>query len=115
MATWTARLDTDFKQTLTLKDSSDAVFDPTGHTLTSQVRRWKNGEWQAGQNLADATVTVTSAVAGEVDFELTDTQVNTIGVGKHKLDIMLKRNSDDYIFRTVSVDLEVLGRVTAPA
>lgn len=119
MATWTARLDTDFKQTITLKDSSGTVFDPTAHTLTCEVRRWKNGAWQEGAQLAaiseSSGITITDAGAGEVDIEFTDTQINAIGVGKHKLDIMLQRDSDSYKFRTVTVDLEVLGRVTAPA
>jgi hypothetical protein len=109
---WTAKLDTDFKEPLTLKDSAGTVFDLTGHTASAEVRS-KAGT--TGKLEATATVTVETppGVDGVVDIELTDTQVNTLGLGRHFVDVKIVRTSDSYIFRSEDiVTLTVEERIT---
>jgi hypothetical protein len=114
MATsWTAKLDTDFKEPLTLKDSAGVVFDLTGHTLSAEVRSQDGTD---GKLEATATVTpVTPPGAdGLVDVELTDTQVNTLGLGRHFVDVKVVRTSDSYKFRSEDIaTLTVEERITA--
>ena len=108
MPTWTAYLDTDFEEPLTLEDSAEAVFDLTGYTVTAEVR-----EFPGGALLATATITVVSAVAGTVNFGLTDTQVNAIGIGNRGVDLKVVRDSDSFIYRSEFVKLQIEKRVTA--
>jgi len=115
MATaWTAKLDTDFKEPLTLKDSAGVVFDLTGHDEVSAEVRSKAGK--AGVLEATATVTIVNSpgVDGMVDVKLTDAQVNTLGLGQHFVDIKIIRASDDYLLRSEDiVTLTVEERITA--
>jgi hypothetical protein len=113
MATaWTAKLDTDFKEPLTLKDSVGTVFDLTGHEVSAEVRS-KAGK--AGVLEATATVTIVNSpgVDGMVDVKLTDAQVNTLGSGQHFVDIKIAR-ADDYLFRSEDIVTLMVGeRITA--
>lgn len=107
MKVWKAQLDTDFKESLTLKDSAGTVFDLTGYTTTAECRKQRDG-----QLLATASITVTDAAAGQVEVEFTDTQINDIGKGRHVVDLKVVDGSGT-IFRTETAELIVRGRVTA--
>lgn len=107
MEVWEAKTETDFKQSLTLKDSAGTVFNTTGYTLSAEVKRDP-----LSASLATATVTVTSAADGEVDVELTDTQIDAIGPGKFMIDLKVVRDSDSYVFRSVAARLIVERHVT---
>jgi hypothetical protein len=102
---WIARLGTDFKATRNMKDSAGSVFALTGHTVTAAVHTAVGGAL-----VLAATVTVTGT--STLDVKFTDTQINTIGIGRYALDLKLVRASDSYVFRTRPVTFEVRSSVT---
>ena len=111
MVEWTAQLDTDFKESLTLKDSDGVVFDLTGFTTTFEVRSTPSA--QGTLLIGPSAVTVVSAVDGEVDVDLTDTQINALKLGSFYVDLKIVRDLDSFIYRTVTAKLIVSSRVTA--
>jgi len=108
MKTWTAQLDTDFKELLTLKDSAGTVFDLTGYTVTFEVRDTPTA---VGTLLVGpSAVTVTSVPDGEVEVDLTDTQVNALKLGVFYVDLKLVLAG--YIYRTEVAKLIISDRIT---
>lgn len=73
-----------------LKDSSSANVNITGYTVASQV--WNE---ERTSKVADATITVTSAVGGAFTWKLTDTQTSIFLLPTYKYDILLINGSGD--------------------
>ena len=77
-----------------LKDSNGANENLTGKTILSQI-------WDENRTvkLADATITVTSAVGGNFTWKVTDTQTTSMTDNVYKYDILkIEANGDREYF-----------------
>ena len=109
MEAWTAYLGTDFKEELLLKDEVDTVFDLTGYTVTADVRT-KAG----GIHKVSGSITIDpDPTTGQLDFELTDTQVDSVGSGNFVVDLLVVNDATGYKYRSEIASLEIKKVVTA--
>ena len=77
-----------------LKDSNNANENLTGKTILSQI--WNENRTS---KLADATITVTSASAGNFTWKVTDTQTTSMTDNIYKYDILkIEANGDREYF-----------------
>ena len=77
-----------------LKDSNDANINLTGKTIISQI--WDESRTN---KLADVTITVTSAVNGNITWKVTDTQTALMTDDFYKYDILkIEQNGDRKYF-----------------
>ena len=92
--------DSDFTQTLTIKDSAGDVVDLTGQTVTSKLRKT-----HLSSSATSFTTAIVSATAGTCSITLTDTVTSALTEGRYVWDLTTTTSG-----RIITRSIE--GRVT---
>tara|TARA_Y100000114_G_C11713052_1_gene304510 strand:+ start:634 stop:975 length:342 start_codon:yes stop_codon:yes gene_type:complete len=78
---------------INLKDSSGNNEDLSGKTILSQI--WNESRTT---KLADVTITVTNATAGNITWKVTDTQTTNMTDNIYKYDILKIESNGDRVY-----------------
>ena len=87
-----------FSSTITVFNDDDSLFDLTGHTGASQIRK------SYSSSSASATFTVsfaTDRTSGEITISLTPTQTAALEEGRFVYDVELTKTDDSTVTRVI--------------
>jgi hypothetical protein len=87
-----------FSSTITVFNDDDSLFDTTGYTGASQIRK------SYSSSSASATFTVgfaTDRATGEITISLTPTQTAALEEGRYVYDVELTKTADSSVTRVI--------------